>query len=262
MPVSKLVRVFFTLQILMNAWHVNAQQDVVQHASCQLSVRVESEQQSIAAGSHNNSQLSQHSYQLLSALLATLPCQMNTVALPAGRAIKMLEEGSLAVMIAMSETPERAQYSYFVGPHHIERMVAVGRRDLEHRVTDLFQLLSMRGLISVTEGAYYGPQWQQLLQQDALIDQRIFYASVNQQKLAMLASDRVIASLEDEVIVDELLRQGDMASRYVKLFVLHENPVYFAFSRNAISKDIYQQLQLNWQHMLDSGEVDKIRQNL
>ena len=233
-----------------------------QQSACQLSVRLESEQQSTAAGLHNDTRTSRQSYALLSALLDKVGCRLKSQALPAGRAVKMLEDGSLSIMVGMSETTERAQFSYFIGPHHIERMVVVGQREMQHSVSDLFQLLSWPGLISVTEGAYYGPTWQQLLQQQDALQQRLFYASGNQQKLAMLASNRVVATLEDETIVDELLLQDELAQRYIKLFVVHENPVYFAVSRKAISHQLYLQLQQHWQQMLQSGEVDKIRQSL
>ena len=235
---------------------------LAQQSACQLSVRLESEQQSTAAGLHNDTRTSRQSYALLSALLAKAGCQLKPQAFPAGRAVKMLEDGSLSIMVGMSKTAERAAFSYFVGPHHIERMVVVGRRDMQHSVRDLFQLLSWPGLISVAEGAYYGPIWQQLLQQEPALQQRLFYASGNQQKLAMLASNRVVATLEDETIVDELLLQDDLAGRYVKLFVLHENPVYFAISHKAISNEFYLQLQQHWQQMEQSGEVDNIRQRL
>ena len=230
-----------------------------QQSACQLSVRVESEQQSTAAGSHNATATSRQSYALLEALLAKAGCQLKKLSLPAGRAVKMLEDGSVAIMVGMSETPERAQYSYFIGPHHTERMVVVGRRDLQHKVSNVFQLLRQPGLISVTEGAYYGPQWQRLLQ-DPLLQRRLFYASGNQQKLAMLASSRVMATLEDEAIIDELLQHPDLAQRYVKLFVVHQNPVYFAVSRKAVNNELYQELAAHWQQMRQSGEVEQIRQ--
>lgn len=231
-------------------------------SDCQLSVRVESEQQSTVAGSHNATLTSRQSYALLDALVAKVSCQLKPLALPAGRAIKMLEDGSLSVMVGMSETTERSQFSFFVGPHHIERMMVVGRAQLQHKVTDLYQLLNSPGLISVTEGAYYGPQWHKVLLHNPALQNRLFYASGNQQKLAMLASDRVVASFEDELIIDEMLQQAELSQRYVKLFVLHENPVYFAFSRRAISPELLQQLQYHWQQMLQSGEVDKVRQRL
>lgn len=231
---------------------------VAQNNVCQMSVRIESEQQSTAAGSHNALLTSRQSYALLQTLLAKVGCSVKLLPLPAGRAVKMLEDGALSVMVGMSETAERSQYSYFIGPHHTERMVVVGERELQYQVNDIYQLLRRPGLISITEGAYYGPLWQQLLD-DPLLQRRLFYASGNQQKLAMLASERVIATLEDESIVDELLQHPDLAGRYVKLFVIHENPVYFAFSRQAISPERYQALRNHWQQMQESGEVESIK---
>ncbi|MBZ9611063.1 substrate-binding periplasmic protein [Rheinheimera maricola] len=242
------------LLLLFSCVSVSAQQ-----TPCQFSVRVESEQQSDAAGAHSQTWLSRQSYALLDHLLQKVNCTAQPVSIPAGRAIKMLEDGELDVMVAMSETAERSQYSYFIGPHHTERMVVVGYRRLAHTVNSLAQLLRMNGAISVTEGAYYGPEWHHMLADDPQLTSRLFYASGNQQKLAMLASGRVIASLEDEMIVDELLSRPELAKRYVKFFVLHENPVYFAFSRRSIAPAMQIQLQQYWQQMVDSGEVAQIR---
>ncbi|WP_213994659.1 transporter substrate-binding domain-containing protein [Arsukibacterium sp.] len=229
---------------------------------CQFSVRVESERQHDAAGSHNDTRVSQQFYALLDGLAAKVNCTVQPIALPAGRAIKMLEQGKLDVMVGMSETVERAKYSYFVGPHHSERMVVFGSRRIADSVTDLKQLLALDGVISITEGAYYGPEWQQLLQDNPALQSRLFAASGNQQKLAMLVSGRVMASLEDEAIVDELLKRDDLKSQYRKLFVIHDNPVYFAFSRQSVNQALLLQLQQQWQLMQASGEVDRIRQQL
>ena len=216
-------------------------------SSCQLSVRIESERQHDAAGSHNETQVSQQFYTLLASLAAKVNCTVKPVALPAGRAIKMLEQGKLDVMVGMSQTAARQKFSYFVGPHHTERMVVVASSAVTGAVTSLEQLLRVDGAISVTEGAYYGPHWQQLLEDNPAIRARLFAASGNQQKLAMLVSGRVIASLEDEAIVDELLKRDDLRAKYRKLFVIHDNPVYFAFSRQSVNQALLLQLQQQWQ---------------
>ena len=48
---------------------------LAQQSACVLSVRLESEQQSTAAGLHNNTRISRQSYALLSALLDKAGCQ-------------------------------------------------------------------------------------------------------------------------------------------------------------------------------------------
>ncbi|MBV2127485.1 substrate-binding periplasmic protein [Arsukibacterium indicum] len=228
---------------------------------CQFSVRIESERQHAAAGSHNDTEVSQQFYAMLDSLAAKVNCKLQPVALPAGRAIKMLEQGTLDVMVGMSETAERATFSYFVGPHHIERMVVIAPQSIADSITSLEQLLALDGVISVTEGAYYGPQWQQLLLENPALAERLFAASGNQQKLAMLVSGRVIASFEDEAIVDELLKREELSTKYRKLFVIHENPVYFAFSRQSVNPALLAQLQQQWQLMQASGEVGRLSQH-
>ncbi len=255
-----LMRMFTRCSFVLSILLFSAGGFAVSHTPCQLTVRVESDQQSRAAGSHNETRLSQHFYAALRTLLQKANCQLTEVPLPAARAIKMLEDGELSVMVGMSQTTARSKHYYFIGPHHHERMVAVGQSRLAPVVSNLADLLQVPGAISVTEGAYYGEQWQQQLQQDPHLQSRLFYASGNQQKLAMLASGRVIASLEDEAMVDELLQQGELSEGYSKLFVVHENPVYFAFSRAALPEEQYQQLQLLWQQMQHTGEANATRQ--
>ncbi|MDX1677381.1 substrate-binding periplasmic protein [Arsukibacterium sp.] len=228
---------------------------------CQLSVRVESERQHDAAGSVNSTQVSQQFYAMLESLAAKVNCSVKPIALPAGRAIKMLEQGKLDVMVGMSETTERASFSYFVGPHHTERVVVVASTAISDAVNRLDQILMFDGAISVTEGAYYGPQWQQLLRDNPAIRSRLFAASGNQQKLAMLVSGRVIASLEDEAVVDELLKRDDLKTKYRKLFVIHDNPVYFAFSRQSVNPALLAALSQQWQQMQLTGEVGRLRQH-
>ncbi|WP_372627019.1 substrate-binding periplasmic protein [Arsukibacterium sp.] len=228
-------------------------------APCQLTVRVESEQQHSAAGSFNETQVSQQFNMLLSTLVSKINCTLQFVDLPAGRAMKMLEDGQLDIMVGMSETEDRARYSYFIGPHHTERMVVVASQRVPDTVQSLQQLVELNGAISVADGGYYGPLWQQLLDDNPALLSRIFAAAGNQQKLAMLVSGRVMASLEDEATVDELLEQNDLQHTYRKLFVIHENPVYFAFSRKTIDNIVYKQLQDAWQLMLSSGEVSQIK---
>lgn len=227
---------------LLWSWPVSAE-------TCELTVRIESEQQSRAAVVHNDTRLSVQFFNFLQLLMDKAGCTLKPVALPSGRAIKMLEEGELAIMVGMSKTDAREKFSYFIGPHHIERMFAVGLHEFKGNVSDLTQLLKKEGTISVTEGAYYGEQWGRLLQEDSTLYPRLFFASGNQQKLAMLASGRVIASLEDEEIIDEFLQDDALAKRYSKLFLLHENPVYFALSRKAISEELYLRLCELWQQV-------------
>ena len=231
-------------------------------APCQLTVRVESEQQHDAAGLLNETQVSQQFNALLSTLVSKINCTLQFVDLPAGRAMKMLEDGQLDIMVGMSETKQRASYSYFIGPHHTERMVVVASARVPDTVQSLQQLIELDGAISVADGGYYGPLWQQLLDNNPALLPRIFAAAGNQQKLAMLVSGRVMASLEDEATVDELLEQNDLQHAYRKLFVIHENPVYFAFSQKTIDNIVYKQLQDAWQLMLSSGEVSQIKQQI
>ena len=65
--------------------------------------------------------------------------------------------------------------------------------------------------------------------------------------------------MEDEKVVDQYLAIEEYKNRFAKLFTVHENPVYFAFSKKAISKALYNKLTDEWLKMELSGEVTAIK---
>ena len=229
-------------------------------ADCILSVRIESDHDNNFFTSYNENKLFLRSYALLKALIAKTSCSLEPLPLPNGRAVMMLENGSLAIMMGLSKTSERAQFSYFLGPHHTEKIVVVGHKNLQNKVTNLSDILALKGLISVTNGAYYGAEWESALQDHMALKQRIVQLSENQQKFSMLTKERVDVTLEDERVADELLKEDSFKNHYAKLFTLHENFVYFAFSKKRISEKLYNELIQEWQKMLASGEVYSIQQ--
>jgi polar amino acid transport system substrate-binding protein len=226
---------------------------------CQLSVSKEFEQEnSVAQFFHGNS-LSLQSYALLEALIAKTSCTLESIPLPNQRAMKMLEAGSLSVMVGMSKTEERESTYYFIGSYHKENIVVIGSFDMQDRVKNLNDILALEGGISAIGGAYYGAKWEQALQNDARLEDRLLYLSDNQRKFSMLLLNRIDFSLGDEQVVDELFKEKSYKERFIKLFTLHENPVYFAFSKKAISVTLYEQLTKEWLKMQMSGEIDTIK---
>jgi len=186
------------------------------------------------------------SYTLLGDVMKRSSCTLEQISLPNARAFKMLKDGELAIMIGMSKTIEREKYFYFLGPYHTERIVAVGRTDLQNKIKNLTQLLEHDGLISVTRGAYYGAQWQTALQNNPNVSNRLIQLSVNQNNLSLLMLDRVAISFEDEQVVDELMLLDNFKNSFTKLFTLHENLVYFAFSKKLVSQSLFNKIEKQW----------------
>ncbi|MGB1262952.1 MAG: transporter substrate-binding domain-containing protein [Cognaticolwellia sp.] len=245
------------LLMLILALNVRAKEE-----ACQFNVRVESTPKNLHSIAHNTNQLSRQSYAILAALLAKIQCKLVTQPLPFPRALKMLESGTLNVISGMSKTQEREKFSYFIGPYHHERIVVIGNRALKNKANNLAQLLQLDGLISATDGAYYGEQWLHALQTDPKLKGRIIYLSENQKKFSMLFLNRVAISLEDERVVDEYLAKYDVGDKLVKLFIVHEDPVYFAFSKKAMSTALYEKLSRQWRHMVNSDELSNIKKNI
>jgi polar amino acid transport system substrate-binding protein len=228
-------------------------------SDCQLSVNIEPEPENLLTKVFYSHSLNQQSQSLFKALIDKTDCTVETFQLPNERAVKMLNSGALTAMVGISKTVAREKLYYFVGSHHTERIVVVGRLDVKESVNSLNDILTLDGGISVMGGAYYGTEWDQALKSNPKLIDRLVYLSDNQRKLSMLVLNRVEFSLEDEQVVDALLKEKDYKDRFAKLFTLHQNPVYFAFSKKAISEDFYHELTEKWQQMQISGEVETIK---
>lgn len=218
-------------------------------SDCKLSVRTEFSQQNFLPLNYSINKLAIQSYALLNDVVKRSACTLEQISLPNARAVKMLKDGELAVMVGMSKTSEREQHFYFLGPYHTERIVAVGSNGLQKKIKNLTQLMEHDGLISVTRGAYYGAQWQTALQNNPNVSNRLIQLSENQKNLSLLMLNRVAISFEDEQVVDELMQLDNFKDRFMKLFTLHENFVYFAFSKKLVSQSLFNKIEKQWKIM-------------
>jgi polar amino acid transport system substrate-binding protein len=212
--------------------------------SCQLRVQYPQE---LSNGVH--ARLYQRYSGQLQQLATKAGCQLEQVEVPAGRAMMLMQKGLLDVMVGMSKTAERERFMYFVGPHRQERVWAVGRTDKTQGIDNLDALAQRQIYLSLTKGAYYGEQFAKLSQQTAF-QQRLVFVPMHRQKIDLMINGRVDVTIEDELILNQMFSQGTLpADSFSKLFIVLENPIYFAFSKTSITEQQYQQLQQAWQQL-------------
>lgn len=219
-----LKRLFASILILLsfNVW------------SCDLVVRVED----YAAQSHrdDNQQWQGIDIDLTKALLDQAGCSYRFVPVPWGRALKMLESGELDLMLSVSQTPERIEFAHFIGPQRIEKIKIVSKANPTIVIKSFADLLKLPLPIGIQEGAFYGASFNDFISNTHSAEQYFFKVPNNDTKLSLLIKNRIYGFLEEQLNIEYEIR-NHLAPKdvFIHPLVINQAPVYFAFSKKAVS---------------------------
>lgn len=199
------------------------------------------------------------SVELLQLLATEVGCELQFINSPWLRSLAQIKSGELEVVSHLSYSDARKTDFAFIGPHHIESIWLIGNPAELPAVADLKQLavdLDL-GRIAELNGAYYGEEFA-LLKQSPFFARQLVSISSIQDKLALLEAGRVNAILED----DSVLRYWQThryknAEKYQALVLVYQSPVYFGFSKKALSKPMLVKLQKAWQKLYERGDIEK-----
>ncbi|MDP4535517.1 transporter substrate-binding domain-containing protein [Alkalimonas collagenimarina] len=188
------------------------------------------------------------SIDLIQTLADEVGCELTILQSPWRRSLQLIAQGQLDVVTHLSVSAERMSDFIFIGPHHMETVVLIGDPSKVPPVQTLAELANwpLHSMIAILNGAYYGEEFHQLIEQDAFSPTLVEIRS-HEDKLALLDSGRVQAVLEDQTTLYHWQQQGLMQDRnYQQLMVIYNNPVYFGFSRHTTSPQLQQQLSQAW----------------
>jgi len=188
------------------------------------------------------------SIEWLQAVAHQLNCRTKIIELPWGRSLKMLMDGELEMMTNLSMTGERQSTLTFIGPHATERMMLLllkSQPKLQH-VTQLTQLSKP---IAVLAKGYYGADFSKL-EPELNLKEKLLKLQSSEQLQALASSGRIAGLMEDEQLIKYWFRTGLLdESAYQPMLLVHQNPVYLAFSKKQFSDSQLQHLQLWWQKL-------------
>jgi polar amino acid transport system substrate-binding protein len=192
-------------------------------------------------------------------LLPLLGCQLKYVEIPFARSIKMLKEGKVDVMLSVSKTPEREKTLAFIGPVRLETMLLVTNNTIHKKITSLADIINIKGKIGLRRGTYIGNAFEQLMNNDANFAKRIISISNTTQMIEMLNKKKIVGFFEEEL---HFHHQKRMNSDYKELNIqplsVTTEPVYIAFSKKSVSKDLLAQLSIINQKLIVGGAYQQI----
>jgi polar amino acid transport system substrate-binding protein len=186
------------------------------------------------------------SVELFRLLAEEANCQVKVIDVPWVRTLELLRKGKIDAVSNYSFNEQRQQYSYFIGPHAIERIVLIVHNKFAHLLQNNEDLKNFPGLIGKTQGTYYGDELETLVHGNELKTNLVNITS-NANRVGMIAKGRVDAILEEETVAQYFYKIGIFDEQIlVQKLSFSENPIYFGFSRQSLSEERIQQLRSAW----------------
>ncbi|RXF03661.1 transporter substrate-binding domain-containing protein [Pseudoalteromonas sp. PS5] len=225
--------------------------------ACELVVRFEN----YAAQSKLDEDLVWHGMDVdfAKALLDEVGCRYRFVSIPWGRALKLLEEGEIDLILSVTKTPLREQYAYFIGPQRMETIVFAMNAHAPYQLDSLESLFHLSKPIAIQRNAYYGEAFTQRLKQRKDNETQFIFVPDNQVKLNLLKKGRIAGFLEEKFnILYQSQNNPDFEMFTINSLIINEDPVYFAFSKKRTSIERLQRLTQAFERLKRSGKLNQI----
>lgn len=191
-------------------------------------------------------------------LAKNIECDINIVNVPWERTIDLLARGRIDALSMFTYSDQRADFSYFIGPHYRESIVFIVNRKLEDSVLAPGDLVNFKGLIGKTKGSYYGEQLDGLLKQDNVKTKLVDIVS-NQNRIDMLKAGRLDAIIEEHSVANYLFNSKALnKDEFVVKLKFSLSPVFFGFSKHTTTEQRLERLQLAWQQLLETHQINDI----
>ncbi|MPY21369.1 amino acid ABC transporter substrate-binding protein [Shewanella sp. YLB-07] len=197
--------------------------------------------------------------ELAEALLDTINCTPDYMTIPRKRALHLMMNGEIDMLLNVSITEERKQGMYFIGPQQNEAIVLGIDENSKFSISSIDDLTHLGGLISIQRGAHYGDEFSLKLENEPDFSHYFVTVNGNKDKIKLLNLGRTIGFLEEYYQLRHAIAiHPEYKNVKIHPFVIHTNLVYFAFSKKSIKPDVYLSLKIGFEKAKESGSFLKI----
>jgi len=188
-------------------------------------------------------------YQLTEKLLSAAGCSFKVIEIPWARSLQSLAHGEIDMMLNVTKTPEREINFYFIGPFRTELIVLAVKENSKIQLNKVEDIIDLDKPIAVQRHGYYGDTVKNLID-DPKNKSHFIQVTDNESKVALLKLGRISGFLEEK----RNLMIGDTATPrfegvwYAPL-IIHQSPVYYAFSKNSINQALLKRLNSAFSHL-------------
>lgn len=188
-----------------------------------------------------------------------LDCHLLFVEAPWARGLSLLKAGKVDVMVNMSRTAAREKFLYFAGPQRIESIRLVSTASNFKLVTSWYQLSHLDATLMRQRGSFFGKRFEQLLRRNIKLKRQLVETSSHDFRLDLIDKGRVDGFIIDMTYFYYLRKVNPKAQRLiVHPLSINDSPVYFAFSKQSISKPRMVEIELAISTLIEEGTIKRI----
>lgn len=201
------------------------------------------------------------SIELAEVLLAEAGLKAVYKPLPFPRALAYLREGQLDMMLNLTVTEERNEFSYFIGPQLDEVVVLVVKRESDLEIASLDDFKKLPKPVGVERGKIYGNIFEEKRRTDhsfaGCLDE-VTEINLNEIKLE---KDRLSAFLGYGYNTYYRIKTDPLYRNFkIHPFIVNEDWVFFGFSKKSISEETLSTLQSAYDSATQKGLFENVRQ--
>lgn len=198
--------------------------------------------------------------ELAEALLKEAGCSPVYISLPFARSLKYLESGQLNLMLNLSITEERKAYIKYIGPQLDETVVLVILKGTNYKLNSLDDLKKFPKPIGVERGKVYGKAFDLKREKDYSFRDKIDEVSDLLSNEKKLFSGRISCFLGYGYSIFYKMRTDPLYKNFsVHPFIINQDWVYFGFSKQSVSDELFRRLQEAYQSAKKKGLFEAIR---
>ncbi len=201
------------------------------------------------------------SIELAEALLAEAELTPVYVPLPFPRALAYIREGQLDMMLNLTITEDRKEFTSFIGPQLDEIVVIVVKKDSDFHINSLDDLKALSKNIGIERGKIYGTNFEEKRKLDKSFSNRLDEVTEINLNEIKLEKDRLSAFLGFGYNTFYRIKTDPLYKNFkVHPFVVNTDWVYFGFSKKSVNKETLSRLVSAYEQAARKGVFDKIRQ--
>jgi ABC-type amino acid transport substrate-binding protein len=156
-------------------------------------------------------------------------------------------------------TPERAEYSQFLGPNQTENIAFIAKKTTSENVIHPSLLPQFNGSIGVSRGDEFGKEHSQYVLNVDHVKDKLVNVKTNQDHVAMLLRGRLDGMFYEEMSARRLLASSMVLNQnYSIRFTFQGTPVYWGVNHRFVSVEIRRKLNQAWLSMLHQNMIEPV----
>ncbi|WP_343817130.1 substrate-binding periplasmic protein [Colwellia asteriadis] len=224
--------------------------------SCELTVRLEN--YAPESQKNSNNKWSGVDIDLTKVLLTKAQCQFSVVEISWARALVMLADGDIDLMVNVSKTPIREELFYFIGPIRNEVIVLATNESANFSLNQISDITQLNKPIAIQRNAYYGEDIERLLA-DKQHQQHFIHVTDNKTKLKLLKRGRISGFLEAKRnIINGVTSDEDFEGVWFQPLEFHSTPIYFALSKKSVTPSLKSRVENAFQQLKNQGGLKAV----